>query len=128
MQPGSDVQGFPLFVRHPERRVRTVGGIAGCSGQHLDYFGHALAVAAGVRALRIDGASQKPDARVEQITLSFRQSLHLERACAQAGQCTDKGELRSFQRSVAQYHNDAQQLVLAGGKRDGCNVRCLHHR
>jgi len=54
VQPGGDMQGFPVIVTELERGIGTAGGLAGGCRQGLGQQGHPGAVTAGVGALGID--------------------------------------------------------------------------
>ena len=77
MQPSPQAEFVALGIDHGDLGKRAILGckhaVHECFGQH----GHPLAVAAGVRALGVDGIGQQADDGVQQLLLAFDQAAGL---------------------------------------------------
>ena len=78
VQPGAQVELVALFLAHLEAAIGAVGFRAHAVGQHGGQLGHALAMAAGVGALGIDGVCHEPDHGVQQLLLRLDQLAGLD--------------------------------------------------
>ena len=79
VQPGTDTEFAPLVVGLETKiRQRTFADLAGLFGQHRRQFRNALAMVAGVGALRVDGAGQDLDHRFHQFLLCRQEVVVFE--------------------------------------------------
>ena len=86
------MNGLPLLV--VEAKVPE-GPLLLCTGrlrQHFGQFGDALAVAAGVRALGVDGACDELDEGLQQLFLLFQQALVFDGGGGHARQRLDEAD------------------------------------
>ena len=90
VQPPGDVQGLPFVFAQLEIGIRARRALAGRAGQHLGQFGHTLAMAAGIRALGIDGAGHQLNQALQQGFLGLDQPLVIDRHRRRAGQGLDE--------------------------------------
>ena len=131
-KPGRDVELVPLVLGQVEiAEWRGSSGVAGGADQHLGQFGHALAVAAGVGGLGVDGAGDQLDEGIQQAPLGVDELLVVESHGGLRGQGLDQGcdgigegddlvaSLGSTGVEKLQHADDVAVVVLQGHGQEG---------
>jgi len=77
MQPSPQAELVALGIGHGDLGKRAVFGCTHAVHERFGKLGHPLAVAAGVRALGVDGVGQQADDGVQQLLLAFDQAAGL---------------------------------------------------
>jgi hypothetical protein len=119
VQPGCDVNRFPLGVVELEVPEGPVGLGAGRSREHLGQIRNACAVAPGVRALGVDGVRDDADEGFEQRLLRFDQFPCLERGRRGPAQGPHERQLSVTDWLAAQQQHRAHELLAAVQQRHG---------
>ena len=119
VQPGSQAELVALGIGHGDLGKRAVFGCTHAVHERFGQLGHPLAVAAGVRALGVDGIGQQADDGVQQLLLAFDQAAGLNGYRQRARQFFNEGpEMRVVLRLVCDVaqHQQAQGLPVAGAQ------------
>ena len=119
VQPGGDAQGLPRLLAHLEAgespRIRCTGSLC----EALRDFRHPCAMAAGIRALGIDGPGNQLDQCIEQPFLGVDQLLGLQGNGGRARQGMNEAQAVGVGFGVTQQDHRADQILRPVEQRHG---------